>query len=119
MSDPAFCQVLQDIKRNSSVRFRSEGDEGSEGEENVSPHLHVGLQIVFASTAKGTQGTLVAFQARVDDHVSLPVALALDDQSTHRTLEWFPAILRRALRTPDNTLTFTRKQSVREHTFRK
>lgn len=58
----------------------------------------MGLEIVFASTAEGTQGTLVAFQACVDDHVSLPVALAFDDQSTHRTLEWFPTILRRALR---------------------
>lgn len=58
----------------------------------------MGLEIVFASTAEGTQGTLVAFQACVDDHVSLPVALAFDDQSTHRTLEWFAPILGRALR---------------------
>lgn len=53
----------------------------------------MGLEIVFASTAKRTQGTLVAFQACVDDHVSLPVALAFDDQSAHRTLERFSTIL--------------------------
>lgn len=53
----------------------------------------MGLEIVFASAAEGTQGTLVAFQARVDDHVSLPVALAFDDQSTHGTLERLPAVL--------------------------
>lgn len=57
----------------------------------------MGLEIVFASTAEGTQRTLMAFQACVDDHVSLPVALAFDDQATHRTLEWFATILRRAL----------------------
>lgn len=62
----------------------------------------MGLKIVFASTAEWTQGTLVAFQACVDDHVSLPVALAFNDKSTHRTLEWFATILRRALRTPKN-----------------
>lgn len=56
----------------------------------------MGLEIVFASTAKGTQGTLVAFQACVDDHVSLPVALAFDDQSTHWTLERLSTILRGA-----------------------
>ena len=71
---------------------------GSQDEDYLSSYLHVGLKIVFASTAEGTQGTLVAFQACVDDHVSLPVALAFDDQSTHRTLEWFATILRRALR---------------------
>lgn len=70
---------------------------GSQQKKSIWPHLHVGLEIVFASTAEGTQGTLVAFQACVDDHVSLPVALAFDDQSTHRTLEWFSTILRRAL----------------------
>lgn len=68
----------------------------------------MGLEIVFASTAEGTQGTLVAFQARVDDHVSLPVALAFDDQSTHRTLEWFATILRRALRAQKTLLPFTK-----------
>lgn len=62
----------------------------------------MGLEIVFASTAEGTQGTLVAFQARVDDHVSLPVALAFDDQSTHRTLEWLSTILRGALMVQEN-----------------
>lgn len=65
----------------------------------------MGLEIVFASTAKGTQGTLVAFQACVDDHVSLPVALAFDDQSTHRTLEWLPTILRGALMVQENIVT--------------
>lgn len=63
----------------------------------IESNLHVGLEIVFASTAEGTQRTLMAFQACVDDHVSLPVALAFDDQATHRTLEWFATILRRAL----------------------
>lgn len=63
----------------------------------IKSNLHVGLEIVFASTAEGTQRTLMAFQACVDDHVSLPVALAFDDQATHRTLEWFATILRRAL----------------------
>lgn len=72
----------------------------------------MGLKIVFASTAKGTQGTLVAFQACVDDHVSLPVALAFDDQSTHRTLEWFATILRRALRAPKNIVTIYKEQSI-------
>lgn len=76
----------------------------------MSPHLHVGLKIVFASTAKRTQGTLVAFQACVDDHVSLPVALAFDDQSTHRTLEWFATILRRALRALKNNVTTSSPQ---------
>lgn len=57
----------------------------------------MGLEIVFASAAEGAQGTLVAFQACVDNHVSLPVALSFDDQSTHRTLERFATILRRAL----------------------
>lgn len=60
-----------------------------------SSHLHVRLEIVFASAAEGTQRTLVAFQACVDDHVSLPVALAFDDQSAYRTLERFASILRR------------------------
>lgn len=63
----------------------------------IKSNLHVRLEIVFASTAEGTQRTLMAFQACVDDHVSLPVALAFDDQATHRTLEWFATILRRAL----------------------
>lgn len=71
----------------------------------------MGLKIVFASTAEGTQGTLVAFQACVDDHVSLPVALAFDYQSTHRTLEWFAAILRRALRTPKDSVTIYKEHS--------
>lgn len=67
-------------------------------------HLHVGLEIVFSSTAKGAQGALVAFQARVDDHVPLPVALAFDDQSANRTLEWFAAVLRRTLRARKNII---------------
>lgn len=46
----------------------------------------------------------MAFQACVDDHVSLPVALAFDDQSTHRTLERFATILGRALRAAKTTL---------------
>lgn len=77
----------------------------------ISPHLHVGLKIVFASTAEGTQGTLVAFQACVDDHVSLPIALAFDDQSTHRTLKRFASILRGALRAPKNIVTFYKEHS--------
>lgn len=72
----------------------------------------MGLEIVFASTAKGTQGTLVAFQACVDDHVSLPVALAFDDQSTHRTLERLSTILRGALMVQENTVSTYRKQSA-------
>lgn len=67
-------------------------------------NLHVRLEIVFASTTEGTQWTLMAFQACVNDHMSLPVALAFDDQSAHRTLEWLPTILRRALREPKNTV---------------
>jgi len=73
-----------------------------DGKKTISSNLHVGLEIVFASTAKGTQWTLMAFQARVNDHVSLPIALAFDDQSTHRTLERFATILRGALREPKN-----------------
>lgn len=65
----------------------------------------MGLEIVFTSATKGTQGALVAFQACVDDHVSLPVALAFDDQPADRTLEWFATILRRALRAPENIIT--------------
>lgn len=72
----------------------------------------MGLEIVFASAAKGTQGTLVAFQARVDDHVSLPVALAFDDQSTHRTLERLPAVLRGALMAQENIVSAYRNQSA-------
>lgn len=74
-------------------------------QESGLAYLHVGLEIVFSSTAKGAQGALVAFQARVDDHVPLPVALAFDDQSAHRTLEWFAAVLRRALRARKNNIT--------------
>lgn len=70
----------------------------------------MGLEIVFASAAKGAQGALVAFQARVDDHVPLPVALAFDDQPAHRTLEWFAAVLRRALRARKNIIT--RRKSI-------
>ena len=70
-------------------------DERSEVKEEERPsHLHVRLEIVFASTAEGTQWTLVAFQACVNYHVSLPVALAFDDQPTHRTLERLATILR-------------------------
>lgn len=58
-----------------------------------SSHLHVGLEIVFAGAAEGAQGTLVTLQAGVDHHVSLPVALPLDDQATHRTLERLPSVL--------------------------
>lgn len=57
-------------------------------------HLHVGLEIVFASTAEGAEGTLVALEACVDHHVSLPVALALDDQAAHWALKWLPSLLR-------------------------
>lgn len=71
----------------------------------------MGLEIVFASTAEGTQRTLVAFQARVDDHVSLPITLAFDDQSTHRTLEWFSTILRRTLRGSHVIVTFYKEHS--------
>lgn len=52
------------------------------------------LEIVFASAAEGTQRTLVAFQTRVNHHVSLPVALAFDDQAAHGALEGLPAVLR-------------------------
>ena len=65
----------------------------------------MGLEIVFASAAEGTQGTLVAFQARVDDHVSLPVALAFDDQPAHRTLEWLAPVFRRTLRRENHDLS--------------
>lgn len=58
-------------------------------------HLHVRLEIVFASAAEGTQRTLVAFQTRVNHHVSLPVALAFDDQAAHGALKGLPAVLRR------------------------
>lgn len=70
----------------------------------------MGLEIVFSSTAKGAQRALVAFQARVDDHVPLPVALTFDDQSAHRTLEWFAAVLRRALRARKNIIE--RRKSI-------
>lgn len=53
----------------------------------------------------------MAFQACVDHHVSLPVALAFDDQSTHRTLEWFATILRGAFRQPKQIITFYTKYS--------
>lgn len=58
-------------------------------------HLHVGLEIVFTSTSKGTEGTLVAFQACVDHHVPLPVAFSLDHQTAYWALKGFPSILRR------------------------
>lgn len=57
-------------------------------------HLHMRLEIVFASAAEGTQRTLVAFQPGVNHHVSLPVALAFDDQAAHGALEGLPAVLR-------------------------
>lgn len=77
----------------------------------------MGLEIVFASAAERTQRTLVAFQACVDDHVSLPVALAFDDQATNRTLEWFATILRRALKgTNESCYLFNRRYLK---TFRK
>lgn len=60
--------------------------------------LHVWLEIVFTSTSKGTEGTLVAFQACVDHHVPLPVALSFDHQTAYWALKGFPSILRRTWR---------------------
>lgn len=41
-------------------------------------YLHVGFEIVLASTAEWAQWTLMAFETRVDHHMPLPVALPLD-----------------------------------------
>lgn len=59
-------------------------------------YLHVGLEIVFAGAAEGAHGALMALDAGVDHHVSLPVALPLNDQATHRALKRLSSIVRRA-----------------------
>lgn len=51
--------------------------------ESLSPvlvlmNLHVGFEIVLASTAEWAQWTLMAFETCVDHHMPLPVALPLD-----------------------------------------
>lgn len=55
-------------------------------------YLHVRLQIIFAGTAEGAERALVALEAGVNHHVSFPVALPLNDQTTHRALKRLPSL---------------------------